>query len=190
MFMNAPGLKIIVPSDALDMYGMIKTAIRDDDPVLCFEDCNIGAAKMEIPDAESDYTVPLGKGKTVREGDDVTIVAIAGCVKLALQAAAVLEKNGVSAEVVDPRTLVPLDKKTILDSIKKTGRAVIADPAHKTCSAASEIAAILAQYAFYDLKSPVQVVASADVPVPFSRPLEDQIYPTVDKIIAAVKSII
>jgi len=190
MFMNVPGLRIIVPSNALDMYGMIKTAIRNDDPVLCFEDCNIGAARMDIPEAEDDYTVALGSAKIVREGKDVTIIAIAGCVKLAVQAAASLKKNSIDAEILDPRTLVPLDSKTIINSVKKTGKAVIVDPAHKTCSAASEIAAILAQEAFYDLKAPVQVLACADVPVPFSRPLEDQLYPTVEKIIAAVNEII
>jgi pyruvate dehydrogenase E1 component beta subunit len=187
MFMNVPGLKIVAPSNALDMYGLIKSAVRDNDPVLCFEDRTLPGVRVDIPDAEEDFTVPLGKGKIVKEGGDVTIVGIAGCMVKALEAAELLADEGIDAEVVDPRTLVPLDKALILESVKKTGRAVIVDPAHKTCSAASEISSIIVQETFSSLRGPIQVVATADVPIPFSKTLESQLYPTTEKIINAVK---
>lgn len=183
-FMNVPGLKIVAPSTPYDIKGLLKTAIRDDDPVLVFEDNTLLGTPGPVP--EEEYTIPLGVGDVKREGTDVTIVCIAGCVTLAMQAAEKLAQEGISAEVVDPRTLVPMDKGIILESVSKTGHLVVADPAHKTCSAASEIAAIVAEEGFWSLKAPIQVIATADVQIPFSPVLEQQVYPSTEKIIEAV----
>jgi pyruvate dehydrogenase E1 component beta subunit len=188
IFMNVPGLKIIVPTTPYDVKGLLKTAIRDDDPVICFEDAACWGRKGPVP--EEEYLIPLGKADVKREGTDVTVVAIAGCVLLALDAAEELAKEGISVEVIDPRSLVPLDKAAILESVKKTGRLVIADVAHKTCSAASEIASIVAEEGFWTLKAPIQCVTTADTQVPFSPALEPLIYPTKDKIISAVRKIL
>ena len=184
LFMNTPGLKIIVPSTAYDVKGLLKTAIRDDDPVMSFEDAGCWMTKSQVP--EEEYFIPIGKGDIKRKGDDATIVAIGRYMWTALDAAKELEKEGISVEVVDPRTLVPLDKALILDSVKKTGHVVVVDSSHKTCGAAAEISAIVAEEAFSDLKGPVMRVTTDDVPPPFSPALEPQIYPSKEKIIAAV----
>lgn len=184
MLMNVPGLKIIAPSNAYDMYGLLKTAIRDDDPVVCFRDSLAGEG-MQLPDEE--YLIPLGKADIKREGTDVTIVGISNCVNLALAAAKVLEAEGISVEVVDPRTLKPLDKGTILKSIAKTGRLVAVDHGHRTCSAASEIAAIAVSEGFHSLKAPVEIVAAPDVHEPFSPALLKLMYPTAETIAAAAR---
>jgi acetoin:2,6-dichlorophenolindophenol oxidoreductase subunit beta len=189
MLMAVPGLKIIVPSNALDMKGLLKSAVRDDDPVLCFEDSGLWSSKMEIPDDE-DFLVPLGKAEVKREGRDVTVVAIAACVAQSLAVAAELAKQGVAVEVVDPRTLVPLDVETILESVRKTGRLVIVDPAHRTCSAASEIAAIAAERAFSALRAPVLRVTAPDTHVPFSPPLEARLFPSKGSIADAIRSVV
>jgi pyruvate dehydrogenase E1 component beta subunit len=186
VFMNMPGFKIIAPSTPADMKGLLKSAVRDDDPVLSFEDGTLWASKGPVPE-DGDYLVPLGRAEVKREGTDVTVVAIAGTVPQALSAAAGLEATGVSVEVVDPRTLVPLDSATILGSVEKTGRLVVADPAHRTCSAASEIAALVAEEGFWSLKAPIQRVTTPPVHVPFSPALEPQMYPTRDKIVQAVQ---
>jgi pyruvate dehydrogenase E1 component beta subunit len=185
MFMNMPGLKIIAPSTPHDIKGLLKTAIRDDDPVLCFEDGTLWFTSGPIPDEE--YLIPLGKADIKRPGENVTVVAIAGCVLQALAAAEELAGEGISVEVIDPRSLAPLDKRTILQSVEKTGRLVVADPAHRTCSAASEIAAIVSEEGFWSLQAPIQRVTTADVHIPFSPALEPQVYPSKEKIIAAVK---
>jgi pyruvate dehydrogenase E1 component beta subunit len=185
MFMNVPGFKIIMPSTPYDVKGLLKSAIRDDDPVICFEDDTLWFSKGSIPDEE--YTIPLGKAEIKREGKDVTVVGIAGGVMLALAAADELANAGISVEVIDPRTLVPLDKNLILQSVSKTGRLVVVDPAHKTCSAASEISAIVAEEGFWNLKAPIQRVATADVPIPFSPALEPLVLPSKEKIVAAVQ---
>ena len=141
----------------------------------------------EVPD-DDEHLVPFGVANTLRSGTDVTIVAIAGGVIHALAAAKELESQGISAEVIDPRTLVPLDKQSILDSVEKTGRLVVVDPAHKVCSAASEISSIVAQEAFWSLQAPIQKVAAEQVHIPYSQALEKLIYPDKDKIIAAVNN--
>jgi pyruvate dehydrogenase E1 component beta subunit len=187
-FMNVPGLKIIAPSTPYDIKGLLKTAIRDDDPVMCFEDVHFSGTQGPVP--EEEYLIPLGKADVKLQGSQVTIVAISGTVPLALAAAQELAKEGISIEVIDPRSLVPLDKATILESVKKTGRLVIADPAHKTCSAASEISSIVAQEGFWTLQAPIQCVATDDTQVPFSPALEPQIYPTKEKIISAVRKVL
>ncbi|MBX5466362.1 MAG: alpha-ketoacid dehydrogenase subunit beta [Firmicutes bacterium] len=185
MFMNMPGLKIIAPSSPYDIKGLLKTAIRDDDPVLCFEDATLWFTKEAVP--EEEYLIPLGQAAVKREGRDVTVVAVAGAVRQALDAAQVLAQEGISVEVVDPRSLVPLDVATILASVEKTGRLVVVDPAHQTCSAASEIAALVAERGFWSLSAPIVRVATPDVHVPFSPPLERQLYPTSERIVAAVR---
>jgi pyruvate dehydrogenase E1 component beta subunit len=189
MFMGVPGLKIVVPSTAYDMKGLLKSAIRDDDPVMCFEDITLWTKKMDVPD-DPDFLVPLGVADIKRPGTDVTIVGIAGGVHQALAAADALAKENISAEVIDPRSLAPLDRDTILKSVRKTGRAVVVDPAHLTCSAASEIAASIAEWAFGSLRAPVVRVTTPDVHMPFSPVMEKPLLPNKDKIIAAVKSVI
>jgi pyruvate dehydrogenase E1 component beta subunit len=186
LFMNMPGFKVIVPSTPADMKGLLKSAIRDDDPVLSFEDGTLWAAKGPVPE-NGEVLIPLGQADVKRQGSDVTVVAIAGTVPLALAAAEELQTAGVSVEVVDPRTLVPLDSATILGSVEKTGRLVIADPAHRTCSAASEISALVAEDGFWSLKAPIQRVTTPASHVPFSPALEPQMYPTTEKIVQAVR---
>jgi pyruvate dehydrogenase E1 component beta subunit len=187
-FLNTPGLKIAVPSNPHDAKGMLKAAIRDDNPVLFFEHLRLGAKKGPVP--ETDYLVPLGKAAVVREGKDVTLIAIAWMVDIALDAAKKLEADGISAEVIDVRSLVPLDKDTILGSVRKTGRAVVIDEAHKTGSAASEIAATIAEEAFSALRAPVRRVCSLDVPIPFSPAMENFVIPDSAKVIAAVQDVL
>jgi acetoin:2,6-dichlorophenolindophenol oxidoreductase subunit beta len=185
MFMGVPGLKIIVPSNPYDMKGLLKSAVRDDDPVLCFEDGKLWGVKGDVP--EEEYLVPLGKADIKREGSDVTVVAIGAMVPQALEAARQLEAENISVEVVDPRSLVPLDREAILSSVKKTGRLVAVDVAHRTCSAASEIAAIVAEEAFWDLKGPVIRVTTPDNHLPFSSAMEKGLLPNKDKIMDAIR---
>jgi acetoin:2,6-dichlorophenolindophenol oxidoreductase subunit beta len=188
MLMGVPGLKIILPSNARDMKGLLKSAVRDDDPVLCFEDSSLWSSKMDIPEGE-EVLVPFGQAEVKREGTDVTVVALAGAVPQALAAAAMLAQEGVSVEVIDPRTLVPLDVATIVRSVRKTGRLVAVDPAHRTCSAASEIAALVAEQAFDALRAPVLRVTTPDMHIPFSPPLEARLFPTRQSITAAIRSV-
>ena len=187
MFMNVPGLKIIAPASPTDAKGLLRTAIDTDDPVICFEACPLWGMKEEVPDEE--FHIPLGKARTVRGGSDVTLVAISGAVPLAAQAAEVLEAEGISVEVIDPRTLVPMDTDAILESVTRTGRLVIADPAHRTCSAAAEISAIVAEEAFSALKAPIIRVTTPDMQIPFSPSLEAQLYPSKDSIIEALRRV-
>jgi len=184
LYMNIPGLKIVMPSTPADAKGLFKTAVRDDDPVLFFEDNTLMRVRGEVPDG--DYTIPYGVADVKRKGSDVTILAIGGMVSRSLAAAERLEANGISAEVLDPRSLVPLDKGAILQSVAKTGRFVAVDSANKTCSFASEACALVAEEGFWSLKAPVQRVASLMVHPPFSPVLERLVYPTEDRIIEAV----
>jgi pyruvate dehydrogenase E1 component beta subunit len=191
MFMNMPGLKIVAPSNSADMKGLMKTAIRDDDVVIMFEDGTLFGNRGDVPANEDlpngELLIPFGQANTLREGTDVTVVAIAGSVPHAIAAADELEADGISVEVIDPRTLVPLDKGAILESVERTGRLVIADPAHKVCSAASEIASIVAEEGFWSLQAPIVKVASEQVHIPYSPVLEKLVYPTKEKIVTAVK---
>ncbi len=186
IYMNIPGFKVVFPTNAYDAKGLLKTAIREDDPVLFCEDRTLSGSRAFVP--EEDYTVPFGKADIKREGTDVTIVAIGGMLPRALQAAEQLAQDGISAEVLDPRTLVPLDKQAILDSVVKTGRLVVVDMAHKTCSAASEIAAIVAMEGFWSLQAPIQRLGTVNVHIPFSTALEPLCYPTVDSIAEAARA--
>ncbi len=186
IFMHIPGFKVVFPSNAYDGKGLLRTAIRDDDPVVFCEDRTILGARALVP--EEEYTIPFGVADIKREGTDVTIVAIGGMVPRALAAAETLAQEGVSAEIVDPRTLVPLDKQTILDSVAKTGHLVTVDMAHKTCSAASEIASIVAMEGFWSLQAPVQRMGAANVHIPFSPALEPLCYPTAETIAQAART--
>ncbi|MET0887551.1 MAG: transketolase C-terminal domain-containing protein [Mycetocola sp.] len=189
MFMNVPGLKIIVPSTAADAKGLMKSAIREPDPVMVFEDSNLWGTRSEVPD-DVDFIIPLGKADIKQEGDDVTIVAIANGVRYSLQAAKELSAEGISAEVLDPRTLVPMDWDAIFASVRKTGRLVVVDPAFRTCGAASEIVTRVVENCYDDLKvAPVRVTAP-DMQVPFSPGLEKEILPNKEKVLAAVHSIL
>ena len=186
IFMHIPGFKVAFPSNSYDGKGLLKTAIRENDPVVFCEDRTILGARSFVP--EDDYAIPFGVADVKREGNDVTVVAIGGMVPRALAAAETLQQEGVSVEVVDPRTLVPLDKQAILDSVAKTGRLVTVDMAHKTCSAASEIASIVAMEGFWSLQAPIQRMGAANVHIPFSPALEPLCYPTAETIAQAVRA--
>jgi pyruvate dehydrogenase E1 component beta subunit len=188
MFMNVPGLKIAVPATPYDAKGLLKAAVRDDDPVLLFEDKNLWFRPGPVPD--EDTVVPLGVADVKRQGDDATVVAIGSTVGPALAAAEELSAEGCSVEVIDPRTLVPLDAPAILGSVAKTGRLVIVDLANKTCGAAAEIAAIAAEEAFDALTAPIVRVTTPDVHIPFSPPLEKPLYPNKDKIVTALRRVL
>ena len=184
MFMNMPGLKIAIPSTPASAKGLLKSAIRDNDPVMFFEDNNLMGMRGEVPDTEE--VIPFGKAEVMREGSDITIVAIAAMVRASLSVAENLESEGISVEVIDPRTIVPLDKKTILESVAKTGRLVVVDPAHQSCSVASEISSMVAQEGFWSLQAPIQRVASLDCHFPFSPALEKFVFPNEEDIEQAV----
>lgn len=185
MFMNMPGLKIMVPSTPTDAKGLLRTAIDMDDPVLSFEACMLWGMKEEVEEGE--FRIPFGVARTVREGTDVTVVAISSAVPQAVLAAQKLAEEGISAEIIDPRTLVPLDSEAVLNSVARTGRLVIADPANRTCGAAAEISAIVAEQAFDCLKAPIMRVTTPDTHVPFSPAIEKQLYPNAEKIADAVR---
>ena len=185
LYAQMPGLKIVIPSTPYDAKGLLKTAIRDDDPVLLFEHKGLYNTTGPVP--EEEYLIPLGQAKVAREGTDVTIVAIAKMLLLALEAADRLVGEGISAEVVDPRTLVPLDKETILGSIRKTNHVVVVDEAYSPCGVGGEIAALAADEAFYDLDGPVKRIHPLSVPAPSSPPLERGMLPTVEQVVSVVK---
>jgi pyruvate dehydrogenase E1 component beta subunit len=185
MFMNVPGLKIMVPSTPTDAKGLLRTAVDMDDPVMSFEACLLWGMKEDVQDGE--FRIPFGVARTVREGKDCTIVAISTGVPAAMQAAQKLEAEGISVEIIDPRTLVPFDSQAVINSVGRTGRLVIADPANKTCGAAAEISAIVAEEAFDCLKAPIMRVTTPDTHVPFSPAIEKQLYPNTEKIADAVR---
>jgi pyruvate dehydrogenase E1 component beta subunit len=184
-FVHIPGLKVVAPANPADAKGLLIASIRDDDPVIFCEHKVMYDNQGPVPEGE--YVVPLGQANISREGKDATIVAISRMVEFALHAAEALDKEGLSVEVVDPRTLVPLDKEAILKSVAKTGRLVVVDMAHKTCSAASEIAAIVAMEGFWDLQAPIQRLGTINVHIPFSPALEPLCYPTDESIAEAVR---
>ena len=187
-FMHTPGLKIVVPAFAYDVKGLIKTAIRDPDPVLFFEHKLVYDKKEDVPDEE--YTIPLGEARIRREGADVTIWATFIMVHKALEVAEELAKEGVSVEVIDPRTLAPLDKKTLIESVKKTCRIVVVTEEKKTGATTAVIAAIFQEEAFDWLDAPIKRVNAPDTPVPFSPPLEQFFIPDNKRIAQAVREIV
>lgn len=187
-FMHVPGLYVAVPSTPYDAKGLLKTAIRGSNPVMFCEHKLLYPLEGEVP--EEDYTVPFGVADVKREGEDVTIVATLYMVHKALSAAEKLEKEGISVEVVDPRTLVPLDKQGIISSVKKTGRIVVVSEDCKTAGVTAEIAAIVAEEALDYLDAPIKRVAEPDTPIPFSPTLEQYVIPDEEAIIKAVKEIV
>jgi acetoin:2,6-dichlorophenolindophenol oxidoreductase subunit beta len=188
-FAHMPGLKVVAPSTPYDLKGMMISAIRDDNPVLfMFHKTLQGLGWMDQLDAslghvpEEPYTVPLNKAKVVREGTDVTIVGIQMTMHYALEAAEKLSKEGIEAEVIDLRSLAPIDKETLLQSVKKTHRLIVVDEDYLSCGITAEIAAIVAEEALYELEAPVKRIAVPDVPIPYSRPLEQFVLPNAEKI--------
>jgi pyruvate/2-oxoglutarate/acetoin dehydrogenase E1 component len=190
MFMNVAGLKMFLPSTPYDMKGLLKTAIRDNNPVISFESSRLMARKGPVPD--EDYAIPFGQADIKREGSDVTVVALAWLVHEALAAAEELDKEGISVEIVDPRTLVPLDRETIRRSVQKTGRLVIADEAGPTAGFSAEIAALVTEDAatFARLQAPVKRVCALPVPIPYSPILESHVFPDRNRIIAGIREVL
>jgi acetoin:2,6-dichlorophenolindophenol oxidoreductase subunit beta len=187
LFTHLPGLKVVLPSSPYEAKGLLIQSIRDDDPVIFCEHKAMYDVTGDVP--EESYTIPFGEANVVREGDDVTIVALGRMVTFAQQAADELESSGVSAEVIDPRTVSPLDMDTILESVEKTGRLVVVDEASPRCNLATDISAQVVSEAFGDLKAPIKMVSPPHVPVPFAQPLEDLYIPSVQDIVNAAKTV-
>jgi len=184
-FSHIPGLKVVVPSTPYDAKGLLKTAIRDDNPVAFFEDKMMYRLKGPVPEGE--YTIPLGAADIKRAGDDITIVATSSLVHVALEAAKLLDPSGISAEVIDPRTTVPIDRGTLVESAKKTGRVVVIDEGYERYGVTAEIASVIAEGAFYYLDAPVKRMGAMDVPIPFSPVLEDLTVPTPESVAQAAR---
>jgi pyruvate/2-oxoglutarate/acetoin dehydrogenase E1 component len=182
---HVPGLKVVLPSTPYDAKGLMKTAIRDDNPVIFFEDKMMFKLKGPVP--VEDYTIPFGVADVKREGEDITIVATSSMVQVALGAATLLEEIGISAEVVDPRTTWPLDEKTLIESAKKTSRAIVLDEGYEKYGVTAEIASVIGTGAFYDLDAPVKRIGAMHVPIPFSPPLEDATIPTEKSVFEAAR---
>jgi pyruvate dehydrogenase E1 component subunit beta len=183
-----PGLKVVMPSTPADAKGLLKSAIRDDDPVIFIEQERMYGMKGEVPD-DDDFTIPLGVADIKREGTDATIVARSLLVPTALKAAEELEKEGISCEVIDPRTIRPLDIETIIKSVMKTNRVIVAEESHPFCGVGAEISAEIHERAFDYLDAPVKRVSGADVPMPYAKNLEQLAIPDVPQLIAAVKEV-
>jgi pyruvate dehydrogenase E1 component beta subunit len=177
---HVPGLKVALPSSAFEAKGLLKTAIRDDNPVVIFEDKLMYQDKAPVP--EEEYLIPFGEANVLRRGRDVTLVGTSSMVQVCLKAAEALEARGVSAEVIDPRTIVPLDEATILESVRRTSRAVVVDEGHRNFGVTAEIAARISEKAFYHLDAPVARLGAMDVPIPFSPALEDLTVPTPESV--------
>ena len=184
---HIPGLKVALPSTPYEAKGLMKTAIRDDSPVVIFEDKMMYRSKGPVPD--EDYTVPFGVADVKRAGTDITIVATSSMVQVALAAAAMLEEIGISAEVIDPRTTFPLDKQALIDSAKKTSRVIVVDEGYERYGVTAEIAAVIADGAFYHLDAPVKRIGAMDVPIPFSPVLEDLTVPNEKAVVEAAKAL-
>src|SRR5947209_7835755 len=187
-FAYFPGLKVVMPSTPADAKGLLKSSIRDDDPVIFIEQERMYGLKGEVPE-DKDFTIPLGVGEVKREGTDATIIARSLMVPTALQAAEQLEKEGISCEVIDPRTIRPLDINTIVESVKKTNRVVIAEESHPFCSVGAEIAAQITEGAFDYLDAPARRISGADVPMPYAKNLEKLAIPGADQLVAAVREV-
>ncbi|HYY26090.1 MAG TPA: alpha-ketoacid dehydrogenase subunit beta [Candidatus Udaeobacter sp.] len=184
---HIPGLKVAVPSTPYDAKGLLKTAVRDDNPVVFFEDKLMYQMKGPVP--EEEYTIPFGLADIKREGTDITLVATSSMVQVSLSAAEILETADISAEVIDVRTTAPLDKKTVIESAKKTSRAIVVDEGYERYGVTAEIASVIADGAFYYLDAPVKRMGAKDVPVPFSPALEDQTVPTAEAVADAAKAL-
>ncbi len=187
-FIHAPGLYVVMPATPYDAKGLLKSSIRNDNPVLFIEHKMLYRVKGEVP--EEEYLVPIGKADIKREGEDVTIIAYSRMLYVALEAAEELEKEGISCEVVDLRTLKPLDVQTIVESVKKTGRVVIVSEGYRIGGVPSEVAMVIIEEAFDYLDAPIKRVTTPDVPIPMSPPLEEWAIPSPPKVIQAVKEIL
>lgn len=184
---HVPGLKVAMPSTPYDAKGLLKTAIRDENPVVFFEDKMMYKLKGPVP--AEDYTIPFGVADVKRAGRDITIVATSSMVQVALGAAELLEKSGISAEVIDPRTTWPLDEKTMVESAKKTSRVIVVDEGYGRYGVTGEIAAVISEGAFYNLEAPVKRMGAMHVPIPFSPPLEDATVPTEQSVAQAARTL-
>jgi pyruvate/2-oxoglutarate/acetoin dehydrogenase E1 component len=184
---HVPGLKVVLPSTPYDAKGLLKTAIRDENPVVFFEDKMMYKLKGPVP--VEDYIIPFGVADIKRTGDDVTIVATSSMVQVALGVADLLDKIGISAEIIDPRTTWPLDEKTLIESAKKTSRAIVVDEGYARYGVTGEIAAVIAEGAFYNLEAPVKRMGAMHVPIPFSPPLEDVTVPTEQTVFEAARTL-
>ena len=182
------GMKVVVPSTARDAKGLLTAALRENDPVAVFAPVALLGVKGPVP--EEEYVIPLGKADVKREGHDITVIAVGAMVPEALAAAEALAGDGVSVEVVDPRTLLPLDHETILGSVKKTGRVILFDDSNRSCGFAAELSAVIAESAFDALRGPVKRLTRADVPVPFSTPIETYVLPSRDRLIAECRALL
>ena len=187
-FSHVPGLKVALPSTPYDVKGLMKTAIRDDNPVIIFEDKMMYKLKGPVPAEE--YTIPLGVADIKRVGNDISLIATSSMVQVALEAAILLAEIGISAEVVDPRTTWPLDEETLIESVKKTSRAIVLDEGYERYGVTAEIAAVVATGAFYDLDAPVKRMGAMHVPIPFSPPLEDVTVPTGQTVFEAARAMV
>ena len=177
-FAHIPGLKVVLPSNPGDVKGLLKTAIRDNNPVIFIEDKLMFRDTGPVPDSSVDHTIPFGQAEIKREGADLTVIATSSMVQLALGAAHELAEENIEVEVIDPRTLTPLDEQTLVNSVKKTSRCMVVDEGYQRFGATAEIASLVAQKAFYYLDAPVHRIGAMDVPVPFSPSLEDQTIPS------------
>jgi pyruvate/2-oxoglutarate/acetoin dehydrogenase E1 component len=186
-FSHVPGLKVVLPSTPYDAKGLLKSAIRDENPVVFFEDKMMYKLKGPVPSEE--YTIPLGVADVKREGRDITLIATSSMVQVALGAAALLAEAGISAEVIDPRTMWPLDEKTLIESAKKTSRVIVIDEGYERYGVTAELASVIAAGAFYDLDAPVKRMGAMHVPIPFSPPLEDMTVPTEQKVFEAARAL-
>jgi pyruvate dehydrogenase E1 component beta subunit len=185
---HVPGLKVAMPSSAYEAKGLLKTAIRDNNPVVIFEDKLMYQDKAFVPDEE--YLLPFGEAAILREGSDVTLIGTSSMRQVCERAAILLDKDGINAEVIDPRTIVPLDENTILNSVKKTSRAIVVDEGHQNFGTTAEIASRISEKAFYYLDAPVIRMGAMDVPIPFSPVLEDLTVPTAERVAENARKIV
>jgi acetoin:2,6-dichlorophenolindophenol oxidoreductase subunit beta len=185
---HIPGIKLAMPSSAYEAKGLMKTAIRDNNPVVIFEDKLMYQEKAQVP--EEEYLIPFGTAGVLREGSDVTLIATSSMVQVASKAADILAAERISAEVIDPRTLVPLDENALLKSAQKTSRVIIVDEGHQSFGVTAELASRVNEKAFYHLDAPVQRMGAMDVPVPFSPMLEDLTVPTPDRVAARARALV
>lgn len=181
------GMKTVIPSTPYDAKGLVISAIRDDDPVVVFLPANLLNKKGDVPIEE--YTIPLGQGDIKKEGEDLTVVAVGRLVDVAVELAAELEKNGISIEVFDPRSLLPLDRVLLKKSVNKTKRIIIFDDSNRTCGFAADVSSIIAEECFDVLKAPIKIISRADVPIPFSKVMESYVLPSREKLLNAIYSI-
>jgi pyruvate dehydrogenase E1 component beta subunit len=186
-FSHVPGLKVVMPSTPYDAKGLLKSAIRDENPVVFFEDKMMYKLKGPVP--AEDYTIPFGVADVKREGEDITLVATSSMVQVALEAADLLDAIGISAEVIDPRTMWPLDEHALIESAKKTSRVIVIDEGYERYGVTAELASVIAEGAFFDLEAPVKRMGAMHVPIPFSPPLEDVTVPTGQMLFAAAKKL-